>query len=269
MSTLESQDDLAHVDTLMERGRLGEAILLLERLAFADPANGPVWRRLTIALLETGQFERAAITSCAYEAMAPSPHAYLLRSRALLQVEPHEALAPALSAQVSAPQDWATHAQVARCHVAGPDHRGHGLQAAQQAVELAPGQAEAHVVLALALRRHDRLPEAESAAGRALSLDPRNTEAKDVLEGLALRMPSRREHQATARAGRRQAGAQGHVDSRAGLLFLLALVVIAVLPVTVLVAGGLNPLVQAGVCLGLAVLLMAALPQWRQERARR
>lgn len=184
-------DDLVKADALLAQGRLEPAVVLLERLAFMNPEDGSVWERLTGALIGAGEYERAAITSFAYEALAPSPRAYLMRSQALLHVEPHEALAPALSAQAAEPTNWSTHAQVARCHLIGLDAAGKGLAAALHAVELAGTQAQAHAVLALAYRRHERYEEAERAAGRALSLDPRNQEAKDVLQALTLLTPGR------------------------------------------------------------------------------
>lgn len=260
MSQLAFADELTRVDTLMEQRRYEVAIPLLERMAFANPEDGEIWRRLTHALIDNKEYERAAITSYAYEALAPSPRAYLLRSRALLVVEPHEALVPALSAQAAAPQDWATHAQVARCYVAGPDISGLGLRAARRAVELGPDQADAHVVLSLAMRRHERFEEAEAAAGKALSLDPRNTEARDVLDGLCLRLPNRpAQSQSRRETTRRRVG-----SVRLGLLLVLAVLTVAVVPVAVLLLGTVNIVVMSAAGLGVVALVSALFLRPRQ-----
>lgn len=251
VSQMAVADEITRVDTLMAQRRFEVAIPLLERMAFASPEDGQIWRRLTDALIANGEYERAAITSYAYEALAPSPRAYLLRSRALLAVEPHEALIPALSAQAASPEDWATHAQVARCYVAGPDAAGLGLKAAERALRLAPNVAEAYVVLALAMRRHERFEDAEVAAGKALSLDPRNTEARDVLDGLALRLPNRS-------SARRRDG-RGLGQARLGLLLVLALLTMIVVPVTVLLSGDINPMVLAAAGTGVGALVLALL----------
>ncbi len=253
-------DELARIDALLAQGRFAAAITMLERIAFHNPEDSDVWGRLTDALIAAGEYERAAITSYAFEALAPSPQAYLMRSRALLQVDAQEALAPALSAQAAAPQEWAAHAQVARCYLMGHDSAGRGLAAAEQAVALAPQQAEAFAVLALAYRRHERFADAEQAAGKALSLDARNVEAQDVLQALTLLQPAGGTR--TAAGTRNAAGAGQSRQGERGLLLLLALVCVLSVPVTIVATG----VVHLWVVTALGVLAAAAVGVSRLRR---
>lgn len=255
MSSATVSDDLCTVEVLLAQGRSDAAVALLERLAFMNPDQGEIWERLTGALIGLGEYERAAITSFAFEALAPSPQAYLMRSEALLHVEPQEALPAALSAQAADPTNWAAHAQVARCHLVGLDAAGRGLQAAQQAVALAPDEARAHAVLAMAYRRHERYDEAEKAAGKALSIDPRNVEAHDLLQALTL-LTRRERREANRRPGQGRATA-----SRAVQLPLLAFAVVLALlvPASAFVLSRVEPVLVAVVvlvlgCLGLLLV---------------
>lgn len=251
-------EDIERAEALLSAGQAAAAIPMLERLAFTDPEHGRVWALLTRALLEAGEYQRAAITSYAFEALAPSPYAYLLRSKALLHVEPHEALTPALAAQAATPHDWEAQAQVSRAHLVGRDATQAGLQAARRAVELAPEVSEAHIVLALALRRHEHFAEAETSAARALSLDPHNREARDLLDGLALMRPR----------GSAAPSAQTQTTRSRGPVIAVALLVVVVVlatPVVLLVVGSQTAYVCALVVA--ALMIMLALLQ-RQRKVR-
>lgn len=251
-------DDVERAEALLAGGQSKAAITLLERTAFSNPEHSQVWQLLTTALLQAEEYERAAITSYAFEALAPSPLAYLLRSQALLHVDPHEALTPALSAQAACPESWEAHAQVARSYLVGRDATQAGLRAAHTAVELAPGVAEAHAVLALSYRRHEQFAEAEAAAGRALSIDHTNQEARDLLDGLALMRPM------SAGTERRSEGGQ-----RLGRWTLPVVVIVVCLlilaPFALLVVGSQAAYVSALVVAG-SVLLLALLVRTRSAR---
>jgi tetratricopeptide (TPR) repeat protein len=137
---------------------------------------------LTVALLAAGELERAAITSHALTTLHPGPTAYLLRSRALIEEDPHEALGLALSATAALPGVWVTHAQTARCYLALHDAKGRGLEAARTAVSLAPDEPVAHVLLGASLLRRGDLDQAEASAREALKLAPYDGEALQLSE---------------------------------------------------------------------------------------
>jgi hypothetical protein len=137
--------------------------------------------------------------------VAPGPTAYLLRSQALLDIDPEAALAQANNARAAAPEVWVTHAQVARCHLATrrPVHGEDDLRAARTALALS-GSACARALLADVLLGRGHLDEAERQARVALRLDCSDPTARAVLADVT----RERRRRATRSELRRSARAQ-------------------------------------------------------------
>lgn len=149
-------------EQLLSRTRYGSRLTMLERMAFRAPDSGEAWTRLTSALIDEGEFERAAITSTALEAVAPSGPAHLLRSQALLTSDPQEALRYAELALEATPLDYRSHLQLAKCQFALGDKDRAGLKAAQEAVVLSGGLREVVEMRAALLRLHGHVEEADA-----------------------------------------------------------------------------------------------------------
>ncbi len=189
----------------LDQGRAAETLDTLLGLSRVAPEVPEVWEVLTLAALDTGDMETARDGSQMLLRLAPGPTAYLLRSQALLDVDPEGALAQANNARAAAPDVWVTHAQVARCYIAarrlayGEDD----LRAARTALALS-GTACAHALLADVLLARDDLDEAERHARAALRLDSGDVTARGVLADVT----RERRRRATRSELRRSARAQ-------------------------------------------------------------
>jgi tetratricopeptide (TPR) repeat protein len=140
---------------------------------------------------------------------------YRLQSVALSQLGRHrEATAAAERAVALAPQLWNTHARLAYTAVASGRATPRSVQAAAEAIRLAPGNPETHNVAGwVELRRHPRRAKQHFLA--ALRIDPQNDDAHNGLAALRI-------NRGDAGAGAKRALQQLRSDprSRTGLELL-------------------------------------------------
>jgi hypothetical protein len=183
---------------LVDRGRAAETLDTLLGLSRVAPEVGEVWEVLTLAALQTGDLETARHGSQMLLRVAPGPTAYLLRSQALLDIDPEAALAQANNARAAAPEVWVSHLATRR-----PVHGEDDLRAARTALALS-GSACARALLADVLLGRGHLDEAERQARVALRLDCSDPTARAVLADVT----RERRRRATRSELRRSARAQ-------------------------------------------------------------
>ena len=175
--------------TLIEAGQPTRALEALTSALAADPDNGTAWclvAQCHLALNDPARAIHAARRAVALMPTAEWPHRLLsiglMGSRAFT-----EAHVEAVRAVECAPNLWRTHAQVARVDCASGRIVAESWWAARRAVELGPGEAEAHFVLGLVA-----LSAKEDAIGQAaflecLRLDPNNATARNNLAVVEMR----------------------------------------------------------------------------------
>ncbi|MGX5682777.1 tetratricopeptide repeat protein [Schumannella luteola] len=189
---------LRRAQHLLEIGRADHALPILRDLVAHHPSSGPVLVALAHALLDLDDLEEAE--RMAREAVAALPHdSAPLRILALVLARRRK-LVPAKAAANAAvelsPQDWRSHYTLAQIdEIVGSVGR-YTVDAAGNAVRLAPLMAAPHILLGNALFATGRRHEAESAYRTALRLDPQNTSAQLGLSAIQM---TKREWASSAR----------------------------------------------------------------------
>jgi len=221
--------DLARrAQALVEIGRFREASDLLRDTLASGPSDPQTWCSLASALMQADQ--AALCLQAARSALALDPEcaaAHRLSSSALRCLgRSSEAVAAARECVRLEPAYHNFWILSGAELVAG--HKAEALDAARQALELAPDHAFSHVIMATVAARRHRPWQTERHARRALEIDPENTQAMELLAG-ALSMRGRlwqalRYQDAAARLDPSSPGARIGVGVALGALFGAAIV---------------------------------------------
>jgi tetratricopeptide (TPR) repeat protein len=172
-----------------------EAGTHLERATALDPTSSPAWALLGQHRLRTGDFTgaREALRS-AHELDPENPAPCLGMARALAGQSRYEELKPWIDAALErAPNDPEVYKAAAHFYLARNFRQApYPLQAAEGAVRLAPGDAEAQMLLGWSHLQTGDVRAALAALNRAIDLRPDLAQAHH-LRGLALQALERHE----------------------------------------------------------------------------
>lgn len=207
-----SESAQERVARLLLVGRCVEAESGARELVAADPGEALHHRLLARALMGQSRHEEA--DEAAREALRLAPDdvnsLILVANAASLQGDAAWSLAAAERAVALAPETWRTHYTLANAYLTDRDCRSErALEAADEAVRLDPGNAEAHNIRGMCLGRLGRKDEERAAYEESLRCNPRHAPALNNLALLdRLRNPSRAaellSRAATADPGREQ-----------------------------------------------------------------
>jgi Flp pilus assembly protein TadD len=183
------RDVCERADQLLAIGRAAAAIELLAKHIATHPEDASALRLLAAAHTDLDRYADAL--RWADRAVAVEPlvaGAWHSRATALLGLEQvDEAIVAATRAVELEPDNWVEQYLLGRALVHGPNRSRDAIRVARITVDLAPTEADAHVLLGMAYSRLGDT-EAESAAYRAaLGLDPQNTSARNNLAVIDLR----------------------------------------------------------------------------------
>lgn len=180
---------IQHAAALLEAGRPAEALQLIGPHLGQYPADVAALHLASASLLALGRGHEALDAAIRIVRLEPdsSDSWSTLAFAQLHERDLRSAVASATHAMQLAPENWSTHANLAL--IAGEqDPTGPGaLQAAQEAVRLAPNVSEAHQSVGLALLRRKQPKPAIAALQTALRLDPQNELARHNLAVATLR----------------------------------------------------------------------------------
>ncbi|HEX5534712.1 MAG TPA: tetratricopeptide repeat protein [Actinomycetales bacterium] len=168
---------------LADTGRFREVLDHVRPLLGSYPDDFALWCLAAHAHLSLGQLDAGSAAAARAHRAAPDEEWPLrLVSEARHLKGDHEGAAQAAREAVRLdPENWLGHVQLARAAVPLQHYADEAWQAATNAVELAPLEADAHAARGdVALERRD-LTAAEQAFREALSIDPENVSA---LEGM-------------------------------------------------------------------------------------
>lgn len=191
----QSNAALERAHALTDVGRYAEARGDVSRHLAGEPDSPEGLCLLVLCELELGRPREAL--QAAERAVAAAPQsmwaAWALRLRALALHalgRSYDAECAALDAVRTDPHDWSNHHTVAQVllerdpAVSTSESLARAYEAAWRAVELAPHEPSAHVVIGLALGRLGRPDDERRAYERALQLDPQNAMAVNNLAAM-------------------------------------------------------------------------------------
>ncbi|MGH7097674.1 MAG: tetratricopeptide repeat protein [Stellaceae bacterium] len=169
-----------HAGCLLEQtGRPAEAAFYLSRAAQAAPENSTVWRRLSAVLWTRGERDGAVASAVQAWRLAPDERESARHAaELLLRSERLEEAVGILDAIIRAdPADAAAWRALSAAEMLRGDPAA-VLAAIDEALTLAPEEAEYHLHRAGLLLRLARPAAAADACGRAIALDPANAAAR-------------------------------------------------------------------------------------------
>jgi Flp pilus assembly protein TadD len=169
---LDTRDELIRASTLLDLGRPGEARSRLGVVLAADPGNAFALRLLARCHHATGDMDQAIETAKAAVAADPgSEHGHRILANAYNAAGDRQAAtAEAREALRLAPEEWRCHWLLAECLRHSDPHAA--LPPAQRARELAPNEADVHVLYGVVVKQLGRAEEARAAYLHALSINP-------------------------------------------------------------------------------------------------
>lgn len=188
-----TDDAIERVRTLLNLGRDAEALEVCTRLLAVDPDNPELLTVSSIAAMGVERHHEAV--KFGRRAVMLAPHADwafgVLASALLANRCEQDATSAAYAAVRLGPQNWLNHLRLAQCLLAMPGEREGAWQAASRAVELAPFEPQAHLMIAdVAFTGGPSTPAqidlAERAILEALRLDPTNAAAQNDLARVQL-----------------------------------------------------------------------------------
>jgi Flp pilus assembly protein TadD len=183
--------EIERARALCDLGRFDDAAPLLQRAVALEPQNADAWCLLAQAQLGRHNDEDALQAAGTALSLAPDdewPHR--LFSVALQRLgRNEESLLAAREATRVAPYAWPAFVRLAHAALADGHRSRHdeALAAAEQAVALAPHEAEPHITVGMVARARKRYKEAEAAFRTALAIDPQHSAAHNELARLHLR----------------------------------------------------------------------------------
>lgn len=189
---------VARARALLDAGRSQDAISTLGPYLASNPDDVRALCVLAQAHLRLSDGERALVAAQAAVAADPGEEwaVRLLSSALVTQGRYNEARWMADEAIRLAPNQWRCHAQLAGVDVAAKTITTSTRRAAQRVVELAPEEADAHLVAGNVALADTKYRAAAAAFREVLRLDPSNASAHNNLGVVALRR--RRLGQATS-----------------------------------------------------------------------
>lgn len=172
MTGPDTRDELIRASTLLDLGRPGEARTRLGVVLAADPGNAFALRLLARCHHATGEMGQAIETAKAAVAADPgSEHGHRILANAYNAAgDRPAATAEAREALRLAPEEWRCHWLLAECLRHSDPHAA--LPPAQRARELAPNEADVHVLYGVVVKQLGRSEEARAAYLHALSINP-------------------------------------------------------------------------------------------------
>jgi tetratricopeptide (TPR) repeat protein len=173
---------------LCEMGRYGDAADLLRTILATEPHNEQGLCLLAQAQYGQAEYEQALRTSLAAISESPQndwPHRIASLSLSNLGRD-HEAQEMARSAVRLAPHVSDCHRVLAEALAHGGSDLGEARLAADQAVILAPLDADAHLAVASVAEAGTRIEDAVAATRRALAIDPNHAYAQNELARLTI-----------------------------------------------------------------------------------
>lgn len=172
MTELDTRGELIRASTLLDLGRPAEARARLGAILAADPGNAFALRLLARCHHAAGEMDRAIETARAAVAADPaSEHGHRILANAYNSAgDRRAATAEAHEALRLAPDEWRCHWLLAEClrHSDPPA----ALPPARRARELAPNEADVHVLYGVVVKQLGRSEEARAAYLHALSINP-------------------------------------------------------------------------------------------------
>jgi tetratricopeptide (TPR) repeat protein len=183
-------DSIGRARTLIDLGRHEQAKAELAKALADDPASTEAWCLLAQCEQKAGDVN--AMRYAAGQALASNPDsewAHRLQSLALHKLGRHdEAVQAAREAVRLAPHQWQQYVVLVTSMIPRLDvHYGEAAWAADRAVELAPLHAETHLTRGVLAGARGNLPDAERNYREALKLDPENAAARNNLATIELR----------------------------------------------------------------------------------
>ena len=172
MTELDARNELLRASTLLDLGRAAEARARLSTLLAADPANAFALRLLARCHHAAGDMDLAIDTAKAAVAADPaSEHGHRILANAYNSLgDRWAATNSAREALRLAPDEWRCHWLLAECLRHSDPHSA--LPAAHRARELAPNEADVHVLYGVVVKQLGRTEEARAAYLHALSINP-------------------------------------------------------------------------------------------------
>jgi tetratricopeptide (TPR) repeat protein len=173
---------LERLRLLCDLGRFDEAASLAGQTVAAFPDNYSAWCYLAYALVNTDRTARALDAARHAVSLAPElPWAYRLTAIAYTRRHPMEAVQAAEQAVQLAPDDFRCYIVLSNARALAPRSEAAALEAARTAVRLRPDHVESHLVLGARALEGKDLEEAIRAFSHALTLDPHNAIAHNNL----------------------------------------------------------------------------------------
>jgi len=184
--------DLQRASALCDLQRYDEAISHVNSILAVEPQSATAWCLKARAELGRGAHEDALLA--AKHAIALTPEAgwpHRLASIALGSAGEHQgAMWHAREAARTEPHEWRSYTTLARALLRDPNVRAEARDAALRALQLAPNEPEANMVVG-AVAVAERRPDAAAAAyRRVLAIDPQHAAAHNELA--RLKMPKGR-----------------------------------------------------------------------------
>ena len=172
MTEQDTRGELIRASTLLDLGRPGEARARLGAVLAAEPGNAFALRLLARCHHADGEMDRAIETARAAVAADPtSEHGHRILANAYNSAgDRRAATAEAREALRLAPEEWRCHWLLAECLRHSDPHAA--LPPAQRARELAPNEADVHVLYGVVVKQLGRGEEARAAYLHALSINP-------------------------------------------------------------------------------------------------
>lgn len=168
----DTRGELMRASTLLDLGRAGEARARLGAILAAEPGNAFALRLLARCHHAAGDMDQAIDTARAAVAADPgSEHGHRILANAFNSAGNRAAAtSEAREALRLAPEEWRCHWLLAEC-LRHSDPRA-ALAPAQRARELAPNEADVHVLYGVVVKQLGRTEEARAAYLHALSINP-------------------------------------------------------------------------------------------------
>jgi Flp pilus assembly protein TadD len=172
VTELDTRGELIRASTLLDLGRPGEARARLGAILAAEPGNAFALRLLARCHHAAGEMDRAIKTAMAAVAADPaSEHGHRILANAYNSAgDRRAATSEAREALRLAPEEWRCHWLLAECLRHSDPHAA--LPPAQRARELAPNEADVHVLYGVVVKQLGRSEEARAAYLHALSINP-------------------------------------------------------------------------------------------------
>ena len=172
MTDLDARGELIRASTLLDLGRAGEARARLGAVLAAEPGNAFALRLLARCHHATGDMDRAIEVGRAAVAADPgSEHGHRILANAYNTAGNRPAATrEAQEALRLAPDEWRCHWLLAECLRHSDPHAA--LPPALKARELAPMEADVHVLYGVVVKQIGRTGEARAAYLHALSINP-------------------------------------------------------------------------------------------------